>query len=71
MKIAMEMQVSALLLHGLVIVFKVYLLDRERGRIYFFLDGCRLCHVAFMDVKSLSADVVSLGLQESHNRKCT
>lgn len=39
MKVAIEMQDAMLLFHVLVIVFKVYLLGRERGRLYFFLDG--------------------------------
>ena len=39
MKVAIEMQVAVLSLHVLVIVFKIYLLGRERGGIYFFLDG--------------------------------
>lgn len=36
MKVAIEMQVVVLLLHVLVIVFKVYLLGRERGKIMVF-----------------------------------
>ena len=39
MKVAIEMQDAVLLFLVLVIVFKVYLLGRERGRLYFFLDG--------------------------------
>lgn len=34
MKVAVEMHVSVLLLHVLIIVFKVYLLGRERENIF-------------------------------------
>lgn len=67
------MQVVVLLLHVLVIVFKVYLLGQERGKIWFSFPWWQwemLCKLAFVDVKSLYGDV-ALELQESYSGKCT